>query len=962
VLITFVWLVLGLSVHAQLRPAPGAPSNQRPSIRSSSSGTPVVNITKPDKNGVSTNQFDAFNVDKRGLIFNNNFLPGHSRLGGVVKHNPNFAWGDFARLIIDEVVGASPSAIEGIVEVFGPRAALLIANPNGVTANGAEFHNVSRLTLAAGSVQYDRHGNVGLSIDTGNLEIGSGGLHVVTIDDVTVLGRNIILDGPVESGYLLSLFAGKRYFDYNTRTSTGTGARGKGKWGIDSSALGGMSAGRIVMESTDKGVGVRAPRHMAASAGDITITADGRIHLDHLRSNGRIIVRSASGNIVQRGNVVAVVVVIALTVVSYGWFAPVGSTILGALTGAGSTAFATGLSAAAAVAVGAAVVGGGIGFTGAFLSTVIATGNFGTAFQAGLIGLAVGFVAGGLVKVPVINGVFGTVGNAIKPVFLFVSDAGKIATNLVSQLVTKAVSDALTTVLDKVVYAQGGAAFGSQFFLGLGLFALTAFAAAEIGHFSALESFWKTGPSIDVAGQPITLTEEFIKPELQGLAAYGIGEGLGIKDPEALGVGAAAGSFVAPWVMAASNAYFGLSPDSSLTVYQLASPAYASSVAPSVGSQITGLIGGLASYAYDGDFSIGQFGATQVYNFNDSAGLKRKQNPDGAWNVYDLSNGNDPYLVATSDSPDAAGRLTFLSSEYTRSGVFWDGETLGGFIKQIRAEGSFAAMAGGADIPSFEGSTISTEGQNEIIPGGWDLTKYHSQFGFPSGLADNGTIITAPDGSTSTRYIADAAIDQQARTFENAAVYGGALALGGTLGWAAQTADSTTIQPVQELPTSPQVATPAQPEFNPSDPALNPEQLSWDVSNAAEETTLNFSQTTASPWFSKGSPFNGSTISDVAGQLRAGTLSAADLPIQTVTMDGNTLIVNTRSALALSQAGIPQSAWSLVDMTGNSEVMSSIATRLGNNGLTTAGTPVLRITGSGSGASTYFGAGTIPRP
>jgi len=56
------------------------------------------------------------------------------------------------------------------------------------------------------------------------------------------------------------------------------------------------------------------------------------------------------------GIVVAAVVVIALTVVSYGWFAPVGSTILGALTGAASTAFATGLSAAAAVAVGAAVV------------------------------------------------------------------------------------------------------------------------------------------------------------------------------------------------------------------------------------------------------------------------------------------------------------------------------------------------------------------------------------------------------------------------------------------------------------------------------------------------------------------------------------------------------------------------------------------------------------------------------
>src|SRR5208283_3950340 len=98
------------------------------------------------------------------------------------------------------------------------------------------------------------------------------------------------------------------------------------------------------------------------------------------------------------------------------------------------------------------------------------------------------------------------------------------------------------------------------------------------------------------------------------------------------------------------------------------------------------------------------------------------------------------------------------------------------------------------------------------------------------------------------------------------------------------------------------------------------------------------------------------------GQLRAGTMSAADVPVQVVTMDGTTLIVNTRSSLALSQAGIPQSSWNLIDMTVNGNVMNSIATRLGNNGLTSAGTPVLRITGSGSGASTYFGAGTIPRP
>ena len=96
---------------------------------------------------------------------------------------------------------------------------------------------------------------------------------------------------------------------------------------------------------------------------------------------------------------------------------------------------------------------------------------------------------------------------------------------------------------------------------------------------------------------------------------------------------------------------------------------------------------------------------------------------------------------------------------------------------------------------------------------------------------------------------------------------------------------------------------------------------------AAEGAPLSFSQTTASPWFSAEGNFAGQTISDVAGQLRAGTLTPAQVPVQVVTMDGNTLIVNTRSSLALSQAGIPQSSWNLIDMTGNESVVNSISAR-----------------------------------
>jgi hypothetical protein len=115
---------------------------------------------------------------------------------------------------------------------------------------------------------------------------------------------------------------------------------------------------------------------------------------------------------------------------------------------------------------------------------------------------------------------------------------------------------------------------------------------------------------------------------------------------------------------------------------------------------------------------------------------------------------------------------------------------------------------------------------------------------------------------------------------------------------------------------------------------------------------LFFSQTTASPFFSAGGTFAGQSIASVAAQLRAGTLAVSDVTVGVVSIDGTTLIVNTRSALALMQAGIPQSSWAIADMTSNPAVVTSIMARLVNNGLTTAGTSTLRITQSGRNAST----------
>ena len=112
---------------------------------------------------------------------------------------------------------------------------------------------------------------------------------------------------------------------------------------------------------------------------------------------------------------------------------------------------------------------------------------------------------------------------------------------------------------------------------------------------------------------------------------------------------------------------------------------------------------------------------------------------------------------------------------------------------------------------------------------------------------------------------------------------------------------------------------------------------------------LRFSQTTASAAFSADGLFAGETIGSLAARLRAGTISAADVPVRYVTIEGNHLIADTRSALALRRAGIPESAWRLIDATATET--AAIESRLIKNGLTAEGTDLLRITGAGQGES-----------
>jgi len=75
-----------------------------------------------------------------------------------------------------------------------------------------------------------------------------------------------------------------------------------------------------------------------------------------------------------------------------------------------------------------------------------------------------------------------------------------------------------------------------------------------------------------------------------------------------------------------------------------------------------------------------------------------------------------------------------------------------------------------------------------------------------------------------------------------------------------------------------------------------------------------FGQKGVSPNFSEKGRFRGADIDEVAAKLKNGDLSAADVPVQYIWVDGQKVVVNNRSLTVLSKAGLKPT--NVIDMTG----------------------------------------------
>ncbi|MEY4727039.1 MAG: hypothetical protein RLZ36_1666 [Pseudomonadota bacterium] len=269
----FSYLAAPSVVVAQVLINAGTPNDgRRAYVDQTQNGLPKVNIATPNGAGVSHNTYQEFNVGKQGLILNNGANNSNTALAGWVEGNPNLKPGSEAKMILNEVVGANPSQLQGFLEVAGKKADVIIANENGVTCNGCGFVNTSRVTLSTGAPMWGSLGQLdGLKVRQGSVTIGGDGLSAPD-SRVDLLSQVINIQGGIHADKINVVAGGNdiRYDDLSLSKQADI------KGTLDVASLGGMYANQIQLVATGAGVGVRVDGTLI-SAGNISITSDGRL-------------------------------------------------------------------------------------------------------------------------------------------------------------------------------------------------------------------------------------------------------------------------------------------------------------------------------------------------------------------------------------------------------------------------------------------------------------------------------------------------------------------------------------------------------------------------------------------------------------------------------------------------------------------------------------------------------------
>ncbi len=361
---------LAPAARAQIVPNPFAAAGQKPQVLVAPNGVPLINITTPSAAGVSINQYNQFDVNAAGAILNNSRTTASTQLGGLVQGNPWLATGP-ARIIVNQVSSSNPSYLNGYIEVAGQRAEVIIANPSGIQANGAGFINTSRATLTTGTPQYGAMGTLdAFLVQGGTVTIDGNGLDLSTTDYAAILSRALQVNAAIYASELKVVTGANQVSADHAQVTPTAGTGNAPTFALDVSALGGMYAKKITLIGNEAGLGVRNAGSIGASAGNLVVTAAGRLENTgtlegqsvQLSSTGSDPSTGSGGTIDNRGGTIRqtstaslAIAAPALSNTNGGWIgAEPLSTGSGAGTGTAGTTGGTNTAPTGATAVGSA--------------------------------------------------------------------------------------------------------------------------------------------------------------------------------------------------------------------------------------------------------------------------------------------------------------------------------------------------------------------------------------------------------------------------------------------------------------------------------------------------------------------------------------------------------------------------------------------------------------------------------
>ena len=281
------WLLIYLTAVQPLHPAIAAgitAANGNTQVVMKPGNVPVVNIATPNAAGISHNTYQDFNVGTPGAVLNNATQGGKTQLGVTIDNGNARLKGKPAELIINEVTSGNRSELKGRLEVFGNKAGVMIANPNGITCDGCGFINTPSVTLTTGKPQFDKQGALdALEVKKGAVIIGGNGLDGAGAEYVDVISRATELNGKINAKTLTLTQGANRvsFKDGTVKPIAGEGA--KPQLAVDTKALGGMYAGKIRLVATEAGVGVNLS-NVISTQRDISLTTAGKITLSNVKA------------------------------------------------------------------------------------------------------------------------------------------------------------------------------------------------------------------------------------------------------------------------------------------------------------------------------------------------------------------------------------------------------------------------------------------------------------------------------------------------------------------------------------------------------------------------------------------------------------------------------------------------------------------------------------------------------